>query len=38
MLKSTDRNCQRKSIAQAGYDSDELAKWYADYFANIINR
>lgn len=32
------RNCQRKNIAQAGYDIDSLVKWYETYFGEIACR
>ena len=30
------RECQREQIVKAGYDLDELVKWYQDYFTQII--
>ena len=31
------RKCQRESIRKAGYDIEQLAKWYEDFFSSTIN-
>ena len=33
--KEKSRQCQRKSIQDAGYDMDMLVKWYEDYFMEL---
>lgn len=32
---SRNRECQRESIAQAGYDIKQLAKWYEEYMLSV---
>lgn len=34
--KEKSRQCQRKSIQDAGYDMDMLVKWYEDYFTELV--
>lgn len=38
MYNSTERTCQRDSIAKAGYDIKQLAKWYEDYVMNVVKK
>ena len=33
--KTKGRQCQRKSIQNAGYDMDMLVKWYENYFTEL---
>lgn len=33
--KVQSRQCQREAIRKAGYDMDELVKWYEDYFTEL---
>ena len=33
--KTSKRQCQRKSIQDAGYDMDMLVKWYEEYFTEL---